>query len=301
MSDDELPSSRALREEAIINVEAIVRLRNGRSIPALISGAPVRSEAGAKLGAVVIYQDITALKQLQHLSQEFIALVAHDMRTPLESVLLQLEVLLRSSQGAAAQVPTTALRAMKRSSQQLEHLVSDLLDASRIEARGVTLDLVRVGLPDLVSAVISQLEGVLGSRVVTLDIVGTPPPVAADPSRVEQILTNLLENGAKYSDPGAPIRITVAESENGATVAIQDNGPGIPPEDLPRLFDRYFQTQRARAKRKGLGLGLFITKGLVDAHGGRIAVESMPGSGCTFRVWFRAAPDRDEPDAAPTS
>jgi PAS domain S-box-containing protein len=291
MTDDELPSTRALREEAVVNLEAVIdrRRAGGEPIPALVSAAPVRSESGAKLGAVVIFQDITALKQLQHLSQDFMTLVAHDMRTPLQSVLMQLEVLLLRSQGSAAEVPITALHAMRRNGQQLNRLVHDLLDASRIEARGVTLDVATVSLPELASSIVSQVEGALGTHPVTIEVAGTPPAVSADPRRVEQILTNLLENASKYSAEGTPIRVEIAAADGGATLSVHDHGPGISPEELPRLFDRYFQTQRARAKRQGLGLGLFITKGLVEAHGGTITVESVAGAGSTFRVWLPAA------------
>ena len=280
LADEELPSSRALRLEAVINTEVVIeRRRGGVGIPALVSAAPVRSESGVKLGAVVIFQDITALKQLQHLSRDFMALVAHDLRTPLQSVLLQLEALLRRAEGDAAHVPIPTLHAMKRSGEQLDRLVRDLLDASRIDGRGVTLDLATVGLPELASSIVSQIQGTLGTHVVTIEVTGNPPPVFADPRRVEQIMTNLLENASKYSDEGTPIRIIIAPLNGGATLSIQDQGPGISPEELPRLFDRYFQAQRARAKRRGLGLGLFITKGLVEAHGGTITVESIPGRG----------------------
>lgn len=295
LSDDELPSTRALREEAFINVEVVIERREGGTIPALISGAPVRSDTGAKLGAAMIYQDITALKRLQHLSQEFLALVAHDMRTPLQSVLMQVEALLLRAQGGAAEVPSSILDAMKRSGQQLDRLVRDLLDASRIEAHGVALDLETVRLPELAASIVSQIEGALGTHPVTIHVVGDPPPVGADPRRVEQVLTNLLENAAKYSEEGTAIRVVVAPQGGGATLSVEDEGPGISREELPRLFDRYFQTQRARAKRRGLGLGLFIAKGLVEAQGGTIDVESIAGKGSTFRVWFPAS-ERVSPD-----
>jgi signal transduction histidine kinase len=278
-----------MRLEAVINIEAVVERHSGGTIPTLISAAPVRSESGAKLGAVVIYQDITALQQLQHLRQDFLAMVAHDLRMPLQSVLLQLEGLLRRSEGEAAQVPLSTLQAMKRNGQQLDRLVRDLLDASRIDAHGVTLDLGAVSLPDLVSSLVSQIEGVLGTHAVLVEVSGHPPPVLADPRRVEQIVTNLVENASKYSGDGTPIRILVAAANGGATLAVEDQGPGISPEEMPRLFDRYFQAQRARARRRGLGLGLFITKGLVEAHGGTISVESTPGVGSTFRVWLPSA------------
>jgi PAS domain S-box-containing protein len=286
LKDEELPSTRALRMEAVINFEVIIDRRRGGPVPGLVSAAPVRSESGAVLGAVVIFQDITALKQLQHLSRDFLALVAHDLRTPLQSVLLQVEALIRRSEGEAANVPMTTLQAIRRNGLQIDRLVRDLLDAARVDAHGITLDLATVRLPDLATSIVSQIEGVLGSHSVSVEVSGTPPPVAADPQRVEQIVTNLLENASKYSTEGSPIRILIASTDGGATIAVQDEGPGISPEELPRLFDRYFQTQRARGTRRGLGLGLFIAKGLVEAHGGRISVESIPNVGSTFRVWL---------------
>ena len=111
----------------------------------------------------------------------------------------------------------------------------------------------------------------------------------ADPLRLGQVLTNLLENAAKFSGEGTPIRVVIEPAGRGAALCVEDRGPGIPPEEVPRLFDRYFQAQRARTKRRGLGLGLFITKGLVEAHGGAITAESGLGAGTVFRGWLPAA------------
>jgi signal transduction histidine kinase len=180
---------------------------------------------------------------------------------------------------------------MQRSGKQLDRLARDLLDASRIDARGLALDLAPVDLADLASAIVSQLQGSLGTHPVAIEVTGDPPPVAADPRRLEQILTNLLENASKYSSEGRPIRIAVEAADGGAAISVQYQGPGISSEELPRLFDRYFQTHRVRSKRRGLGLGLFITKGLVDAHSGTISVESTPDVGSTFRVWLPRAPN----------
>ena len=289
LAEDELPSTRALREEAVINLEVVIERHHGRATPALLSAAPVRSGSGVKLGVVVIFQDITALKQFQHLRQDFMALVAHDLRTPLQSVLMQLEAIMQRAAGEAASVPISTLQLMKRNSQRLDHLVRDLLDASQVDAHSIQLDLVTVRLPELASSIVSQIEGALGAHAVGVVVTGEPPPVLANPLRLEQVVTNLLENAAKYSDEGTQIRILIEPSGRGATLSVEDHGPGIAPEELPRLFDRYFQTQRARAKRRGLGLGLFITKGLVEAHGGTITVESVPGTGSTFRIWLPAA------------
>jgi PAS domain S-box-containing protein len=286
MLADESPVARALREGAVINVEAMIERRDGATFHGQISAAPVESSSGAKLGVVVVYQDISARKELERVREEFAAIVAHDLRTPLQSVLMQIDLLLSQATGDASTVPVTTLQTMKRNGYRLERLTRDLLDASRIDARHVALDQRRIDLPELVTALVNQIQGALGTHAISVEIASEPPPIFADPLRIEQILTNLVENSSKYSADGAPIRIVVAAENDGATLSVEDRGPGIAPEELPHLFDRYYQTRKARGGTRGLGLGLYIARGLVGAHGGRIIVESTPGIGSAFRIWL---------------
>lgn len=226
-----------------------------------------------------------ARAELDRLREEFAAVVAHDLRNPLHTILLQVDLLLREADPAAR----TALRRIERGARQLVQQVNDLLDASRIEAARLALHPERVSPADAVTALVEQIRPTLGQHPVTVAVEGTPPPVCADPTRLAQILTNLLENAAKYSPPEAPIAVTVRPSAAGTTIAVEDHGVGIAPAELTRLFDRFYQTRRARALKTGLGLGLYITKGLVRAHGGRLEVASTPGSGSVFSVWLPAA------------
>jgi signal transduction histidine kinase len=241
-----------------------------------------------KLGVVVVYHDISARKELERVREEFAAIVAHDLRTPLQSVLIQIDMLLAQATGDASTVSVTTLQTMKRNGYRLERLTRDLLEASRIDAHRIVLDRRPAALPELVSTLVTQIQGALGTHPISVEVIGEPPLVSADPIRIDQILTNLLENSSKFSWDGAPIRIVVAAAEGGAMLAVEDRGPGISPEEIPHLFDRYYQTRKARDGKRGLGLGLFITRGLVEAHGGTITVESTPGTGSTFRVWLPA-------------
>jgi signal transduction histidine kinase len=285
----ESPVARALREGAVINMEAVIERRDGASLQGQISAAPVRSASGVILGAVVVYQDVSARKDLERVREEFAAVVAHDLRTPLQSVLMQIDVLLSKATGDASTVPVATLQTMKRNGYRLERLTRDLLEASRIDAHHVVLERREVNLPELVSGLVGQIQGALGTHAISVEIQGDPPPVSADPLRIEQILTNLLENASKFSSKEAPIEIVVAGADGGAALSIEDRGPGIAPEEIPRLFDRYYQTGRARSGQRGLGLGLYIARGLVEAHGGRLTVESKPGIGSIFRIWLPAA------------
>jgi signal transduction histidine kinase len=224
-----------------------------------VRSCPLEGEGGALL----------AFDALDHLCDEYVAMVAHDLRNPLQAMMLQLELLLRHHSGeSAVQVPIAALRRLSRNGQRLARLVQDLLDSARIEGGRVHLDREPLELPRVVAELVQQLELTLGNHPVQLRVEGEPQVVLADPLRLEQILTNLLENAAKFSSEGSPIEVTMARSNGGARVTVCDRGPGIPPEDLPGLFDRHHQAKRAREKRSGLGLGLYIARGMVDAHGG---------------------------------
>lgn len=138
----------------------------------------------------------------------------------------------------------------------------------------------------------------LGPHRVDIRVEASPPPVHVDPTRLDQILTNLVENAAKYSGEGMPISIRIRREDAGVGLAVEDRGPGIPPEELPKLFDRFYQAKRARERKSGLGLGLYITKGLVEAHGGRIRVESEVGRGSVFSVWLPASSGAAAPSPA---
>jgi signal transduction histidine kinase len=175
-------------------------------------------------------------------------------------------------------------------------MVSDLLDAACIEASRLELDRTRIALPAAMESLLNQLRPTVGNHVLDVRFEGEPPPIFADPYRLDQILTNIVDNAAKYSPEETPIHITVKTSGGGVMISVRDHGIGITPEEIPHLFDRFYQAKRARAQKTGLGLGLYITKGLVEAGGGQIRVESIPGEGTTFYVWLPPFPE-----GAPTS
>lgn len=237
-------------------------------------------------------------EQVERLREEFAAVVAHDLRTPTQAILLQVGSLLRQARDGQVMVPVATLERMQRSGELLAHMVRDLLDTERIETERLSLSLRTVSLPDAVTALVDRIRPTLGAHPVRVSVDPGAAPVRADPVRLDQILTNLLENAAKYSDEGQPIEVRVGPAGSGALVSVTDHGPGIPPDEQRRLFDRYYQARRAREKKTGLGLGLYIAKGLVDAHGGRIEVRSQPGRGSTFSVWLPAAQPRANGPAA---
>lgn len=242
-------------------------------------------------GLVLGRKEDTLSAARAHIEQqrdEFSAIVAHDLRTPVHAFLLHLQALERQAKNGEVSISAASLRQMQRGGKRLAAMVDELLEATRIEAARIELQLRTVSLPEAVTGLVDRIRPMFGERTVEIDA-SAVPHVRADPTRLDRVLTNLLENAAKYSPKDAPIVIRVAPASGGAVISIEDRGPGIDPRDLPRLFDRFYQARRAREKKSGLGLGLYITKGLVEAHGGRIDVESRPGAGSTFSVWLPAA------------
>lgn len=220
---------------------------------------------------------------LDRLREEFAAIVAHDLRNPISAIGLQLDGLVRSARNGDATVPVETLRRLRKSAGRLAEMVNDLLDATRIEASRMRISPETVSLPNAVSALLEEMRPTLAGHPVDIRV-EAHPLVRVDPTRLDQIVTNLVVNAAKYGHPDTPIVVRIRTEGAEALVSVEDQGPGIAPAELPRLFDRFYQAKRARAMKSGLGLGLYITKGLVEAHGGRIAVTSEIGKGSIFTV-----------------
>jgi signal transduction histidine kinase len=227
-------------------------------------------------------------REVERMREEFAAVVGHDLRTPIQAILLQLDMLLRGARNGDVQVPVSRVENLRHGAERLAQMVSDLLDATRIEATRLSLQPQALSLPGAVDNLLDRVAPTLGEHPVEVVVEEQPPRVFVDPTRLDQILTNLLDNAAKYSDSGTRIVVRIRPDGAGALISVEDQGAGIAAEELPKLFDRFYQAKRARTKKSGLGLGLYITKGLVEAHGGRLTVESVPNRGSTFRVWLPA-------------
>jgi len=292
--EGEEPERQAMRGEILFNVEALVTRPDVQPhIPVLISAAPVLSEDGATLGSLVVYQDISTIKELQRLREEFAAIVAHDMRTPVQSVMLQIEALLRRASGEAALVPLVTLHNMKRNGEYLARLISELLDASHLDSHQLSINRQVFDAGEELRALLLRLRPALGERSVDLQTHGAAS-VNADPLRFDQIFTNVIENAAKYSPEQSPIHVTVAPARGGALVTVQDWGVGIAPEEIPHLFERYYRGQAKRTGRRGLGLGLYIAHALTEMHGGTLNATSTLGAGSTFELWLPGPPQQED-------
>ncbi|WP_438014960.1 PAS domain S-box protein [Sorangium sp. So ce315] len=269
---DELPSSRAMRGETIPGEELVVARADGSCRTFLIAAAPLRDGAGNITGAVVAGEDISPLKELERMREEWTSVIAHDLRQPISTIVFKASMLAKQPQDSDKAQHILA------SAAQLNRMITDLLDASRLEARRLDLMRMEVDIPALIRATVERTTDATRGHRVDVEVLDGIPPLLADPGRLEQVLTNLLSNAAKYGAPGTPIRVSVERRGGEVLVAVENEGKGIAPEDLPRLFARYYRTREAKAGgAAGLGLGLYIVRGLIEAHGGRIWAESASG------------------------
>ncbi|XYI02342.1 PAS domain S-box protein [Sorangium sp. So ce1128] len=282
---DELPIIRALRRgEIVTSVEVLVRRADGALVSGLVNAAPVRSEDGEIQGAVAVFQDITSLKELQRQREEWTGVIAHDLRQPIQTIAMASELLRVRLGGLVPPEGEKQLARIAVSVDRMNRMAEDLLDASRIEARALKLEPRAVALRAQLVEIVEKAAGMTAGHTVRVEIEGELLPVWADAGRLEQIVTNLLSNAAKYGERGREIVVAARASGGAAQIEVKNWGPGIPPASLPLLFKRFTRTPEGEARRvRGVGLGLYITKGLVEAHGGTISVESSPGATTTFR------------------
>jgi two-component system OmpR family sensor kinase len=221
--------------------------------------------------------------------RRFVADASHELRTPLAVMRAELEVALRGDDPAAdaSEVLGSAAEEVARMSK----IVDDLLTLAHRDENSLELLLVPVDLGGIAAEVAGQLRPLAEEGGVRLVVEAPSVPVVADQARVTQAVTNLVDNAVKYTGAGGSVRVRVWEQDGGGGLAVSDTGPGIGPEDLPKVFDRFFRLDAARTRaRGGSGLGLAICKELVEAHGGRIWAESVPGGGSTFTLTLPARP-----------
>jgi signal transduction histidine kinase len=226
---------------------------------------------------------IRQLRDTQEQREDLLRAVSHDLRNPLQIVVLQGQRLQRTVDDERVRRPAASILAAAR---RMERMLRDLSDAARSESGRLELSPRSVALAAFVAEFLATSEGVLDVSRVENAVPEALPPVLADPDRLDRILANLVGNGLKYS--GSAVRVAAEQVGEELRVSVSDRGPGVAADDLPRLFERYYRGQRHEGE--GLGLGLFIVRKLVEAHGGRIWAVSPPGEGATFTFTLPAAP-----------
>lgn len=283
--DEKRPERRALeRGESTVAAEMLVVAADGEKVPVLVSVAPIQLPRGC-CGAVAVVRDIRELKALQREREEWSTVVAHDLRQPTTAIRMAASSLARG-EGKEARAPVAiVLRAVDR----LERMIEDLLDVSRLEARRLTVRCEVVDVGTLVRELLDLAPHL--ARRCRVDVADDARWARADAGRLLQILSNLLSNAEKYGAPGTPIDLVARREGEKVQVSVTNEGKGIAADEIPNLFSRFSRTRAARTGAvPGLGLGLYIARGLAEAQGGALTVESTPGRTTTFHLELALAP-----------
>jgi two-component system phosphate regulon sensor histidine kinase PhoR len=259
--------------QAIITPFGYTSFQNGRD--------ESLDEAGAE-GYLVILQDLTRVRRLETVRRDFISNISHELRTPLAG----LKSLVDTLRGGAIKDRPAAKRFLKRMDAEVDALtqmVEELLELSRIESGQAPLRLAPVPVSEVVVPPVDRLRPQAERGGLDLTVLLPPelPMVLADADRARLVLTNLVHNAVKFTPPGGQVTVAARPDGEEVILSVQDTGVGIPADDLPRIFERFYKADRARSGG-GTGLGLAIAKHIVQGHGGRIWVESVEGEGSSF-------------------
>ncbi|MBA3856027.1 MAG: hypothetical protein C0507_03870 [Cyanobacteria bacterium PR.3.49] len=233
----------------------------------------------------VVGHDVSERKELERFKREFVSIVSHDLRTPLSSLLIKLDLLQSNARGNLPPDANTVVVAAKKNVKQLIDLTNDLLSLEQLEAGKWKLKREKTSLRNILIDAVLCLQGICDERNIEVTLPEQDCAVFADANRILQVTVNILSNALKFAPEGRPIQITTVEEDALVEVRITDEGPGIPEKDQVIIFERFQQAQQHSSTVKGFGLGLSICSQIVHAHGGTIGVESKLGSGCTF--WFK--------------
>jgi len=286
------PSERALRGETVQGLLMVLHPGPGKSIWVSSSAAPLRWTGGRLAGVVATFTDVTPLHRLQEQRTRYVLSISHGLRTPLTVVQGRAQLLLRAiAETAVDGRIRRGIEAILNASYRMSTVLRDLVDLTQLEAgQPLKLNLMPLDLHRFTTSLVARMSGLLQAGRIRIDAPEDLPKVLADPDRVERILVNLLTNALKYSGPSTEVMVSLRQQDGRVVTSVTDRGPGIPPAEIAKLFEPYERARERSVPRETVGLGLYISRGLVEAQGGEIWVESEVGRGSTFRFTLPVAP-----------
>jgi two-component system, OmpR family, phosphate regulon sensor histidine kinase PhoR len=260
---------------------------NGRTFDVRV--APFEVEG--MTAAIGVFSDVTRVERLERTRQEFLSNISHELRTPLTSILAFIETL----EDGAIDDPRHSRRFLsiiRRNAERMHSLIADILELALIESGKVSVQSSEVALSPVVEDIFAALSSQAGEREIRLvNSVSADIKIAADPARLEQMLTNLIDNAVKFNRRGGSVNVAFRRDPGWNVVTVSDTGEGILPDHLPRIFERFYRSDRSRSREiGGTGLGLAIVKHLARLHGGTVSVSSTLGEGTRFSIELPAVP-----------
>jgi len=232
---------------------------------------------------IVTVRDITKFRTAEEIKNTFVSIISHELKTPVALIKGYVSTLRREDASWDRAVVQDSLKVIEEEADRLTTMIEDLLDASRLQAGGLKPNLADISLPNLAERLAERFRTQTGRHTILADFPKKFPIILADEKRIEQVLANLLSNAIKYA-PSGEIRISGQVRPEQVIVTVSDEGAGIDPADIPYIFDRFYRAEKAVRNTKGAGLGLYLARAIVEAHGGRIWVDPKPNAGA--RICF---------------
>jgi PAS domain S-box-containing protein len=271
-----------LSPQATHYLEGDLRRRDGGVMSVGITYAPIVSGEGRLVSIVANLRDITRFREAEELKSTFVSIVGHELRTPVALIKGYVGTLRRDDAAWDPDVVRDSLTVIEDEADRLAGLIDDLLDASRLQAGALSLDLGEVSVAPLLERLVTRFRTQAPGRRFTLDVPTDLPIVRGDEGRLTQVVSNLLSNAVKYSPDGSEIRVRAEMTPAQIVVCVSDEGRGIDPADAPHVFERFYRSTDVARNTQGAGLGLFLARAIVEAHGGSIWVDPRAPRGATL-------------------
>jgi len=273
-----------LTPNASLYVEGDLERSVGPSLPVGITYAPLLSTDGVLLNVIGVVRDISRFREADELKSTFVSVVSHELKTPVALIKGYVSTLRREDASWDREIVQDSLAVIEEEADRLTDLIENLLDASRLQAGALSINLSDVDLSALTRRIAERFQTQENSHRISVSFPANFPVILADEDRISQVLSNLISNAIKYSSGGGEITIRGQVHPQQVVICVSDQGPGIAAGDIPYIFDRFYRSQDASRKTKGAGLGLYLARAVVEAHGGRIWVDSKSGEGA--RICF---------------
>jgi PAS domain S-box-containing protein len=284
LGTEERPLARATRGEEFTDYELVFVLATGERRRLVFTATNVKEESGEVALAILVFRDITEMRRLEQQRRDYLALTTHDLRGPLTTILMSVTELKASMANTASRTGMRAAERAERNVRRMVAMLEDLSEATQLETHGVELRRVSCDLAELVTDMIDGMDAAAARRIeIQIDRTGSFR-LLADRLRLERVVLNLLTNALKYSADESPVQVRVARDGSALELDVVDHGIGIDRENIEMIFSRYYRTDAGKAAAPGSGLGLYIVRMIVEAHGGRIDVSSDVGKGSRFSV-----------------
>jgi two-component system, OmpR family, phosphate regulon sensor histidine kinase PhoR len=276
-----------LQGQKEVTEELSLRNRSGQEVPVMVSSFALRDDRGVPRGGAIVIRDLTPVKRQETERRHLVNMFAHDLKAPVVGTAGLIRRLIQGKLGPVAAPQMAYLQTVDHELERLEKLITGFLEFARLDLRIMTPQAQILNVADECRQVLNLLQPLAEAKGITLETDFAPalPPLKADPLLFQRVLQNLLENAVKYSPSGSQVRLEVRVEDPAIRFAVKDQGPGIAAADLPHLFEMFYRGGR-EGDNQGFGLGLAAVKRIIDAHGGRVWVDTAPGRGCTFFFTF---------------